>query len=1592
MTIVDLLLRLQALDITVRADGDRLKIGAPDGVLTDDLRAELTARKPELLAFLRDGAPAGTDRIAALPHHDGVPVSFTQQRFWFFHNLVPDTAAYHVCFGLRLRGRLDRAVLSRALDEIVSRHALLRTVFTAPDGEPVQSVLAAGPVPLPLVDLTGVPEAMRTVRFEQLARGVTNAPFDLTAQPPLRASLFALAADDHALIVAMHHIASDAWSVTTFLRELGTLYDAFASGAVQPLPALAVQYADFASWQREQLARPELKSQREYWETQLAGAPTLNLPSDRPRPAFQTFRGGRTTFTIPRRLADALDALARQERGTLFMALLAGFYGLLHRYSGQTDLVVGTAIAGRSRPETEPLIGPFINTLALRTDVSGDPTFRTVIGRARETALGAYASQDLPFEKVVDALKLDRVLSRNPLFQVMLALQNVPAPPRALRDLEISAFDIDRETTVSDLELIFWPTAAGLEGYVRYSADLFDGATVDRMLRHFEGLLESAVAAPDRRLSELPLMTEAEEAQLARWNRTHADYPRTVPVPVAFAQQAARTPDAIAVVWRGHRLTYRDLDGRANALAHRLIARGVGIEDRVAILLDRSADFIVAALAAMKAGAAYLPIEPATPVDRLAYMLADAGVRVAVTDADGAARVRQCGASELLVGDAGEQRPDAPAVALRSANLAYVIYTSGSTGRPKGVAVSHDGLMNLVAWHQRVYGVTAQDRSALVAGLAFDASVWELWPYLLSGAAMHVPEDETRGSAALLLDWLAESAITICFAPTPLAEAMLETPLPTHLSLRALLTGGDKLHRVPRGLPFRVYNNYGPTENTVVATWIEVPPTDVAPAIGHPVDNARAHVLDRGMRAVPVGVPGELYLAGDSLARGYLGRPDMTADRFVPDPFAVTPGGRLYRTGDLVRRLAGGELDFLGRLDDQVKVRGFRIELGEIETVLGQHASVREAVVVARDGRAGNRRLLAYVTPRDGAVDVAELKRHLKDTLPDYMVPSAIVALDALPLTPNGKVDRQALPEPAANAVSPDGPEQAPARNDTERTLAEIWARVLRLASVGVHDNFFEAGGDSILALQVIAAARQHGLRLTPRQIFEHPTVAELSQVAATDRPAAPAVPGAPGVDDEPVGDVPLTPIQRWFLEQDVPEPSHFNQSAMLMARARIDAAHLVEAFEQLVEHHDALRLRFTAPAGNDRRAWRQTYATDAVAVAVETVDLAAVPAAQRLLAIEDAADRIQAGLDIVNGPVARAAIFECGDEPQRLLITIHHLVVDTVSWRVLLADLQQIYADVAAGRASTLPEKSSSFKAWAARLEAHASAGLDPAEIAFWRNGARARCFVPFDTPGGANVTASEQTVRATVPAEETEALLREVPKTYGMQVQEVLLAAVVRALAAWTRQRRVVLDLESHGRDALFDDLNLSRTVGWFTALYPLAIDLGPSDDPADALKRVKEQSRQVPNRGIGYGILRYLRPDAAAATALDAATPAPVSFNYLGQFAADDAAAPLAPAPESCGAINSPRLPRAHALDISAHIAGGQLRLAVHYSANLHRRSTIDTLARGIVNGLSELVRHCRQSGPLLTPSDFPEANVSQDDLDRLLARIGEAGSYS
>ena len=1046
--------------------------------------------------------------IVPVARNTNLPLSFAQQRLWFLDQLMPANPFYNMPFALRLVGQLDVLALQHSLNEIIRRHSSLRTCFQTVDQQPRQLIADFWELTLATIDLIELPEAKREEQVRQLARIEAAQPFHLTELPLLRVKLLRLAPTEHVLLLVMHHIVSDGWSIGVFNRELSVLYQAFVAGLPSPLPELSIQYADFADWQRHWLQQSAQTEQLRYWQQHLADIAYLQLPTDYPRPPVQSFAGAIEILELPLNLKQALVKLSQQQGVTLFMTLLAAFCVLLHRYTGQTDIVVGSAIANRNRSEIESLIGFFVNSLVLRTDLVGNPSFSELLTRVREVALSAYAHQDYPFEKLVEELQPDRHLSHNPLFQVVFALQNAPMEELQLKGLQLSQLELEYNTTHVDLEWHVLEHPQGLEVVVAYATDLFAPETIRRMLGHFQTLLFGVVADPQASLKQLPLLSAVERHQILIDNDTKADYPKHLCIHQLFEAQVAQTSDAVAVVFKDEQLTYNELNIKANKIAHHLQSLGVGPEVLVGLCVERSLEMVVGLLGILKAGGAYVPLDPAYPTERLAFMLEDASVSVLLTQ-QRLLPLPSLGVKVVCLDGGWEKSGDGcalqhwqeiennPSSGACADNLAYVIYTSGTTGLPKGVMVQHRGLLNLVFWHQQAFAVSPQDRVTQIATVAFDACGWEIWPYLTAGATIHFPDEETRLDPLRLRDWLVSNAITMSFLPTPLAEKILLLEWPKQVALRTLLTGGDKLNQYPHAShPFVVVNNYGPTENTVVTTSGPVPVSKQAerlPTIGRPIGNTSVYLLDEHLQLVPIGVPGELYISGDGQARGYLNRPELTAEKFIPNPLTNQPGARLYKTGDRARYNRDGNIEYLGRIDHQVKIRGFRIELGEIEAYLSQHPAVRETVVIARDF-GSDKRIVAYIVPHSqSALKIENLWEFLKQKLPEYMVPSAFVMLSALPLTPNGKIDRQTLPVPEGSHARLSTTYVAP-QSQLEQSIATIWQRVLHLQKMGIHDNFFDLGGHSLLLAEVHSQLRSllHK-EVSIVELFKYPTIRSLA-------------------------------------------------------------------------------------------------------------------------------------------------------------------------------------------------------------------------------------------------------------------------------------------------------------------------------------------------------------------------------------------------------------------------------------------------------------------------------------------------------------------
>ncbi|MEA2602727.1 MAG: hypothetical protein QOF89_3719 [Acidobacteriota bacterium] len=1869
------------------------------------------------------------------------------QRGLLFHALVePDAGIYVEQVSWTIEGRLDVDAFRRAWQRVADRHPILRTAFIWEDlDEPVQVVHRRLDLPFESRDPAGP--------LDELLAADRQRGFDLGTAPLQRILLVRLAADRHLFVWTHHHLLLDGWSVPLVLREVFGFYDAFRRGEelhIRP----ARPFRDYIDW----LQRQDLETAEAYWRRALAGftAPTPVLRGH----VQAEERCGACEGLLTASATAALSTLARAQRLTVNTLAQGAWALLLSRYSGQEDVLYGSTVSGRP-PEIEgieSMVGLFINTLPLRVPV---PAAAPLLPWLRDLQAAQAEARRYDYSPLYRVHGWSEVPADQPLFETIVGFENYPVPTSSSAEdsAEIPGDFVLRpghsfSMTNYPLSLMVMP-GDRLEIRILFDGRRFEAVDVERLLGHYRTLLTGMCADPDRPLSALPMLTpEERSALLVDWNATRSAFPEDC-VHRLVERHAEETPGAPAVRSGPRSLTYGDLNRRANRLARDLQALGVGPEVPVVVLARRSIEWVVAQLAVLKAGGAFVPADPAHPRQRLALMLEDVQAPVVIAGNDLVSQLPASAATVIRLGslEDGQDVSDLE-TPVGPANLAYVLFTSGSTGRPKGVQVEHRRLSNLVHWHLRTYGVTAADRTSQLAGPAFDASVWEVWPYLAAGACVSIVDDETRSSPAALWRWLADERITLSFVPTALLEAMLEEPWPEGLALRALLTGGDALHRAPeRPLPCPLINHYGPTESTVVATC--GPVGDTPPHIGRPIANLQVYLLDRALQPVPTGIPGELCLGGHGLARGYLGRPDLTAERFVPDPFGE-PGGRLYRTGDLARHRSDGNLDFLGRLDHQVKVRGFRVELGEIEAALERHRELSRAVVILREDDPGDRRLVAYVVPRRdpggereaelvdhwrqlyhsvyvdqdgrepafdtvgwhssytglpysagemrewvettverirelrprrileigcgtglllhrvaphcdeylatdfspaalehvghglaasgldhvtllcrtaddfqrlanasfdtvilnsvvqyfpsadyllrvlaGAVRVTapggaifvgdvrslplaeafqaavelrsapgtaraaalrqrirrrvsqeqellldpaffqglgdrfpelaveihlkrgrfrtemacfrydvvlrvgalapaaepavldwraenlslpalrrrlegqplplqitgvpnarieeevafltalaeadeertlqdlreaprsgiepeelfalaaeigcdcaltwgssqgdfdvllgtgrvffpprrvalparlanepfrdassqvmaqELRELLERQLPEAMVPAAFVILDALPLTPNGKVDRAALPPPDRSRLDLAETYAAPS-TPAERLLAQTWAAVLKVDQVGVHDNFFELGGDSILGIQIVARARENGLRITPRQIFERPTIAELAAAAGDGTgPQPSAIPVE--------GPVPLTPIQRWFFERDLPDLHHFNQALLLKVPAGLDERALGEAVRRLVDHHDALRLRFRRENGG----WTQLQAPDS-ADPFSVVDLAPEE-------IETRAGEAQAGFDLGRGPLLRAVLFRTGPgEPGRLLLVIHHLVVDAVSWRFLLEDLVTAYGQLRRGEEIRLPAKTTSFQEWAVRLEAWAGSPAARRELdALLLRGTPPA--LPLDSPGNGHRLGDAATLTVHLDADATQALLTELPRIYRTQINDVLLACLARTLARWTGSRRPWIELEGHGRQSLWDDVDLSRTVGWFTTLCPVVLDLGEPASPEEELLQVKEQLRALPHQGLAFGALRYLCPDPQVRDAL-ARLPRPsVSFNYMGQFrqaAGDDG---LAPAPESAGPSRSARQPRSHPLEVNCEIADGHLAIEWTYSPACQARATVERLAAGYLEALRDLLGGSRDASALYTPSDFPDVALTRMEMDNVLSQL-------
>ncbi|OYD96428.1 non-ribosomal peptide synthetase [Nostoc sp. 'Peltigera membranacea cyanobiont' 210A] len=1463
-SIEEFLSYLCTLDIKISVEGDRLRCNAPQGKLTLDLQTQLAQRKAEILAFLNQGNPAEhrhLEPIRAIARDGAIPLSFAQQRLWFLDQLEGEKSTYNIPTVWHLIGSLQVSTLEVAVQEIVRRHEALRTNFEMLNGSPIQIIHSNQKVNIPIVDLQGLTEVEQAAQVRQLVTQEAGRRFNLAHDPLLRVTLLRLSENSHVLMLVMHHIVSDGWSMAVFIRELSALYQSFSKGMPSlrsrsvsqtdatrsllpqrgtPLAELPIQYADFTIWQRQWLQGEVLETQLNYWKQQLADAPPLlELPTDRPRPPIQTFRGGTQSFQLDRNLTQKLKRLSQQSGTTLFMTLLAAFVTLLSRYSNQSDIIVGSPIANRNRNEIESLIGFFINTLVLRIQCAGNPSFEQLLQRVQQVALDAYMHQDVPFEQLVEVLQPERSLSYNPLFQVMFILQNVPPEKLELPGLILTPLEIENFPTKFDLTLSIKETEQELEGKCHYNSDLFDATTIDRMVGHFQTILAGIVTDPQQRVSELPILTKAELHQLGEWNSTQVNYPQNKCIHELFEEQVELTPNAVALVFEDQQLTYRELNTRANQLAHHLQANNVKSEVLVGLCVERSLEMVVGLIGILKAGAAYVPLDPRLPPERLSFMLRDSGVEVLLTQQELLSSLPPHTALVICLdtdwGRIEQQCQDNLNPEVKSDNLAYVIYTSGSTGQPKGVMNTHQGLHNRLLWMQQSYQLTSSDRVVQKTPFSFDVSVWEFfWP-LLTGARIVLAVPEGHKDTTYLVNLISQQQITtIHFVPSMLQVFLQEPNLGNCSCLKRVFCSGEALpseliQRFFSKLECELHNLYGPTEAAIDVTFWQCQPQEnlqIVP-IGQPISNIQIYILDRHLQPVPIGIPGELHIGGDGLARGYLNRPELTQEKFIQNPFFDGKSERLYKTGDLARYLTDGNIEYLGRIDHQVKIRGFRIELGEIEVVINSYPQIQQAVVIAREDIPGNKSLVAYVVPSDQTLTTSQLREFLRQKLPEYMVPSAFVILDTLPLTHNGKIDRPALPIPDQTRPELESEFVAPYTPEQE-LLAGIWADVLDLKQVGIYDNFFDLGGDSIRSIQVLAKAKQLGLNFSLSQIFQYQTIYQLSRLVR-DELSSFSTPKTEAFSLICEGDrthlpsdiedaYPLTALQAGmiFHSEYNPESSIYHDVSSRHVRVTFNEQILQTSLQDLAERHPILRTSFDL--SNFREMLQLVHKT--VCIPLEVEDLRHLSTTEQEIVFNTWFEAEKAKhFDWTCPPLLRFHVHRYTDETFQLTLSFHHAIFDGWSLASFRTELWQRYLSLLNQEALTLePPPTIPFRDFVAleRLTLESQecrqywveklSDINITKIPRWPEAYRSP---QVEQSGEMEMSISPEVSDG----------LKQLARAAGVPLKSVLLAAHLKVLSVLSNQQDVVTGLVSNGR---LEESDGERVLGLFLNTLPFRLNL--------------------------------------------------------------------------------------------------------------------------------------------------------------------------
>ncbi|MBF0288100.1 MAG: amino acid adenylation domain-containing protein [SAR324 cluster bacterium] len=1484
--------------------------------------------------------------IPALPKQQHYDVSHAQRRLWILEQMQEESTAYNMQGSIILEGNLNVPAFQKAFQSIVQRHESLRTTFISIEGEPKQTIHESLQLELNIMDLCG--QQNPEERAREIVKQDESLPFDLEKGPLLRGILLKIADDKHVFVFNIHHIIGDGWSFGVLVQETFCLYEAFVKEEQSALPPLRIQYKDYAAWQNNLLLEQGTADHREYWLQKLSGElPVLELPLNYPRPPIMSYQGNSLPFALNLELTQPFQQLCQDNQASLFMGLLAVVKILLHRYTNQEDILVGSPIAGRNHPDLEGQIGFYVNTLVLRDQLKSHETFEEVLQKIRQTTMEAYDHQIYPFDKLVDELNAPRFTDRSPLFDVMVVLQNQEFNKMELKDIKMVPFVEGAATSRFDLTFNFMETDSALQATLDYRTDLFEIERIHQLWRHLDAIVKEVIEHPQQPIARLEFLTEIEKAQITEsFNQTLAEFPDDQTLTQLFEQQVQQYPGSPAISMEDRILSYKKLNEKANALAHYL-RNEAGLEsgDIVAVMLERSEWSIIGLLGTLKAGGVYLPVEPSYPKTRIEYMLTDSQCKIVLSDSSSQ---QTEGLKDIPVLDITALSPVHENSNLVSTtkpeDLAYVIYTSGSTGTPKGVMVEHRGFINMSLDQIKVFGVLPTDRVLQFASPSFDASLSEIFMALLCGASLVLIKREVMYDLERFSAYLQQQQVTVITLPPSYLSTLKKRALS---DVRVLITAGESAHvedAIYYSKHLDYFNAYGPTECSVCVSYHRVSPENNYPngiPVGKPIANTEVLIVDPQLNLVPVGVVGEICVSGVGLARGYLGQEELTQEKFIPHPLEAET--RLYRTGDSGQWLEDGNILFIGRKDDQVKIRGYRIELGEINQRLLEHPRINDGVVMAQVNSLGAKELTAYVVSEQENWETQELKNFLSQTLPEYMIPVYFIQLDKLPLTPNGKIDKQALPHPQHQGLTQGTPYQAP-RDLIESYLAEIWENILNQEKIGIYDNFFNLGGDSIKAIQILDRLQQKNLTTDMHCIFQHPSIAELSSLIR---------PYQVSIEQRPItGPVELTPIQHHFFAEHQIDSHHFNQALLLKTKQRFEENALLEVLQEIQKHHDMLRARYHFDA-------------EQVVQVLQDVDM---PLDFRVLDLKDRqeavdlknleAEKIQAGMDLEKGSLMKVVLFRMPQDDQ-LLVVIHHLLVDGISWRILVEDIQHGYQQKMNGQSLQLPEKSHPYPDWAKALRAYASNEALLAEKSYWQQVMSCeQSGLTYDHAGHDLCVADMRTHSFQLTPDATESLLGQTQHVFQSEINDLLLTALAKAFQHWRGNQRTLIYLETHGRGEILKQINTNRTIGWFTSFYPFLLQLPANANLFDQVQSMKENLQKVPHKGIGFGVLKYLSA-LSPQEKEQYQGKARISFNYLGQFDQGRVNDMFEVTPESTGTWVSPRAEPLHDLYIEGMVLNQYLEMTVHYHPGQYEEARITALCQYYQEELDQLISFFRRA---------------------------------